>query len=78
MQAADWFDVGWDAYEEGGGRAESLPPLHDMEAQRWWLGGFGAAWASGSEDLGSVDEALVRVFSARRGAAAAVTESPDG
>ena len=25
MQAEDSFDVGWDAYQEGGGRAELLP-----------------------------------------------------
>ena len=59
----DWFDVGWDAY--GGDAATPLPPLNDMEAQRSWLGGFGAAWASGSEDLGSVDEALARVLAGR-------------
>ena len=65
MQAEDWFDVGWDAYQEGRGRAELLPPPNDMEAQRWWLGGFGAAWACGLEDLASVDEALVRALGGR-------------
>ena len=58
MQAEDSFDVGWDAYQEGGGRAELLPPRNDMEAQRWWLGGFGAAWAA-SRSASPVDEALL-------------------
>jgi len=35
-----------------------LLPLNDMEAQRWWLGGFGTAWAS-SRSGTSVDEALI-------------------
>ena len=58
MQAEDWFDVGWDAYQEGGGRAELLPPPNDMEAQRWWLGRFGAAWAA-SRSASPVDAALL-------------------
>ena len=33
MHTEDWFDVGWDAYQEGGGSAELLPPRNDMEAQ---------------------------------------------
>ena len=64
MQTEDWFDVGWDAYKEGGRDPESFPPLNDMEAQREWLAGFGAAWASGPDDLESVDEALVRAYQA--------------
>ena len=72
----DWFDVGWDAY--GGDAAAQLPPLHDMEAQRAWLGGFGAAWAEDLEDAviasvlqgdgmdgESVEEALVRALVGR-------------
>jgi len=30
-----------------------------MEAQRWWLGGFGAAWAA-SGSTRSVDEVSIR------------------
>ena len=56
----DWFDVGWDAYKEGGRYPESFPPRNDMEAQRAWLGGFGAAWVEASDEE-AVDEALVRV-----------------
>jgi hypothetical protein len=39
-----WFDRGWDVYE-GAREQHYYPPLNDMQAQRWWLGGFGAAWA---------------------------------
>jgi len=61
----DWFDVGWVAFTEDRGDADSFPPLNDMEAQRWWLGGFGAAWASGPDEAGSVDEALARALAGR-------------
>jgi hypothetical protein len=58
MQTDDWFDVGWGMFEGGLRGQRRLPPMNDMEAQRWWLAGFGAAWAaSGSED--SVDVALL-------------------
>ncbi len=32
------------------GHGEHFPPLDDTEAQRWWLGGFGAAWALGRDE----------------------------
>jgi hypothetical protein len=35
-----------------------------MEAQRAWLGGFGAAWACGPDER-SVDEALARALLGR-------------
>jgi hypothetical protein len=41
-----------------------LSPLNDMEAQRAWLGGFGAAWACGPDER-SVDEALARALAGR-------------
>ena len=42
----DWFDVGWGGSTRRGGRLQSpFHPCTDMEAQRAWLGGFGAAWA---------------------------------
>ena len=46
MQTNDWFDIGWAMFEGGLCRDVGLPPLNDMEAQRWWLAGFGAAWAA--------------------------------
>ena len=59
MNSDDWFDVGWAMFEGGMCEGlEGLPPLNDMEAQRWWLGGFGAAWAS-SRSEESVDGALI-------------------
>ena len=36
-----------------------FPPLVDKYAQRWWLGGFGTAWAAGFEEEGLLD-ALAR------------------
>jgi hypothetical protein len=62
----DWFDVGWEAFAEGGRDADLFPPLNDIEAQRWWLGGFGAAWASAPHEAGSIDEALARALEGRR------------
>jgi hypothetical protein len=61
----DWFPIGERVYREGLRDADSFPPLNDMEAQRWWLGGFGAAWASGPGEAGSVDEALARALLGR-------------
>jgi hypothetical protein len=40
----DGFAAGWAVFH-GERAAEYFPPLNDMEAQRCWLGGFGAAWA---------------------------------
>ncbi len=42
-----------------------FPPLGDRDAQRQWLGGFGAAWASDLDDEESVDEALARALEGR-------------
>lgn len=60
----NWFDAGGAAYQRGAREGARFPPLNDMEAQRAWLGGFGAAWA---EDPGDepVDEALARVCKGR-------------
>jgi hypothetical protein len=41
----DWLDTGWRVFKEDWRDADSFPPLDDMEAQWWWLGGFGAARA---------------------------------
>ena len=62
---ADWFEIGWEAFKEECWDADSFPPLDDMEAQRAWLGGFGAAWAAGPDEAGSVDEALARALEGR-------------
>lgn len=62
---AAWFEAGSITFLEGRGDADLLPPLHDMEAQRWWLGGFGAAWAEALKDWESVDDALVRALEGR-------------
>jgi hypothetical protein len=58
MQTDDWFDVGWAMFGGGMCGDARLPPPNDMEAQRWWLAGFGAAWAA-SGSAASVDVALV-------------------
>ena len=61
----DWFDVGWESFKEERWDADSFPPLNDMEAQRAWLGGFGAAWVEAADEAGSVDEALMRALEGR-------------
>jgi hypothetical protein len=74
----DWFSAGWAVYFGAARDATHYPPLNDMEAQRWWLGGFGAAWAEDIDDRGlravlneegivgeSVDEALARALAGR-------------
>ena len=59
----DWFDAGArvGASESG---AAAYPPLDDMEVQRWWLGGFGAAWAERPDD-GTLDAALTAALQGR-------------
>jgi hypothetical protein len=46
----DWFCKGWTVYKGSVRDAAYFAPLNDMEAQRWWLGGFGAAWAEDLDD----------------------------
>ncbi len=65
IKEIDWFEAGWTAFKEDRRDPDVLPPLHDMEAQRQWLGGFGAAWAEApdaDENGESVGEALARVL----------------
>lgn len=59
-----WFGAGWSVYKGSTGE-DCFPPLNDMDAQRAWLGGFGAAWveypdaeASASILLGDGGESL--------------------
>ncbi|MEA3640252.1 MAG: histidine kinase [Lamprobacter sp.] len=72
-----WFDRGWDVYK-GARQDGDYPPLNDMEAQRWWLGGFGAAWEAAPFEmpqdrlvngdllnLGDVDKALNEALQGR-------------
>lgn len=40
-----WLDAGEAAYH-GARDLDLYPSLNDIEAQRWWLGGFAAAWAA--------------------------------
>ena len=63
--AIDWLDAGWTVYKEGIRDPEFFPPLGDRDAQRRWLGGFGAAWVSDLDDAGSVVDALARVLEGR-------------
>jgi hypothetical protein len=65
----DWLDAGWTVYKEGVRDPAFCRPLGDRYAQRAWLGGFGAAWASDLDDEKSVDEALAPTvtFFATRG-----------
>jgi hypothetical protein len=47
----DWFARGEAVMTGNIERTESyFPPLHDIEAQRQWLCGFGAAWATSPGD----------------------------
>jgi hypothetical protein len=74
----DWFGKGWAVYKEDLRDHADFPPLNDMEAQRWWLGGFGAAWAETPHDQAtmsilyadgmggeSLDQALIRALEGR-------------
>ena len=61
----NWIDAGWAVYKEGVRDSRFFPSLGDMDAQRQWLGGFGAAWASSLEDKESVMDALTRVLEGR-------------
>ena len=61
----NWLDAGWAVYKEGARDPEYFPPLGDRDAQRAWLGGFGAAWASDLDGKESVDEALARALEGR-------------
>ena len=74
----DWFEHGWSVYKGELQDDKYFPPLNDMKAQRWWLAGFGAAWAESPEDeaidsilsddgMGgeSVDAALLRAMQGR-------------
>jgi hypothetical protein len=63
----NWFVVGERAQTVGvvGKGAGGLPPVNDIEAQRAWLGGFGAAWVADPRDGESVEEALAQVLDGR-------------
>ncbi len=78
IKELDWFDAGYAVFKSGTDDSEYYPPLNDMEAQREWLGGFGAAWAECPDDEAtksifcmdgtggeSVNAALARVLRGR-------------
>ena len=50
-------------------KVAQYPPLNDTEAQRYWLGGFGAAWAASD-----VKTPLAEVLAAALGARAALRD----
>lgn len=73
-----WFGQGWAVFKGELRDDKHFPPLNDMEAQRWWLGGFGAAWAECPDEAAidsilygdgmggeSVDAALLRAMQGR-------------
>ena len=43
--AVDWFARGYSVMRDQERDPSHYPPLNDIEAQRQWLGGFGAGWA---------------------------------
>ena len=65
VEEIGWYAAGWAVLSKGVCEPEFFPPLNDIQAQREWLGGFGAAWVSDVDDGESVDEALVRVMKGR-------------
>jgi hypothetical protein len=52
-----WFGAGWAVFKGGTDDDDYYPPLNDMEAQREWLGGFGAAWVE-CPDVEAMDSIL--------------------
>jgi hypothetical protein len=64
-----WFGAGWALFKGGTDDPDYYPPLNDMEAQRQWLGGFGAAWVECPDGDGmggeSVDQALASMLEDR-------------
>lgn len=59
----DWFKAG---ARVGANKKKvaQYPPLDDAEAQRYWLGGFGAAWAA-SDDETPLAEVLAAALGER-------------
>jgi hypothetical protein len=62
VEEIGWYAAGWAVFMRDVRDPSFFPPLNDIEAQREWLGGFGAAWDSDGSDEESVDAALVRVM----------------
>ncbi|MCP4993508.1 MAG: hypothetical protein GY934_06955 [Gammaproteobacteria bacterium] len=46
-----WFGAGWAVYKGDVKDIDFFPPLGDIQAQREWLGGFGAAWAEYPDEV---------------------------
>jgi len=73
-----WFGAGYAVFKSGTQDPDFYPPLNDMEAQRQWVDGFGAAWVECPDDEAvesilfgdgtggeSIGEALVRALEGR-------------
>ena len=73
-----WFGAGYAVAKGGSAPDDYYPPLNDLEAQREWLGGFGAGWVECPDDAAiesilfgdgssgeSIDEALARALEGR-------------
>ena len=52
-----WFGAGWAVFKGGVADPDFYPPINDMEAQREWLGGFGAAWVE-CPDIDAIESTL--------------------
>lgn len=57
IQDFGWFGAGYAVFKGGTQDPDFYPPLNDMEAQRQWLGGFGAAWVE-CPDAEAIDSIL--------------------
>jgi hypothetical protein len=58
IKSFGWFGAGWAVFKGGTKDPDFYPPLNDMEAQREWLGGFGAAFAE-TPDEEAIEALLV-------------------
>lgn len=65
VEQIGWYAAGWAVFARDVRDPEFFPPLNDIEAQREWLGGFGAAWVAHDDNGESVDEALERALTGK-------------
>jgi hypothetical protein len=50
MDMSNWLEAGGALYRQSIADPRLFPPLGERQAQRWWLGGFAAAWAEGCDE----------------------------
>ncbi|SDX54729.1 hypothetical protein [Thiocapsa roseopersicina] len=55
-----WFGAGYAVAKGGTAPDDYYPPLNDLDAQREWLGGFGAGWVECTD--GDLDVMLATLF----------------